>query len=525
MAPTPTYDKDVNLLLSYYKESLQKVSNELNRVDINNFERANLMVVQKEIADVLGDLDEKTKEWVSAMVPKATEDGIIHSIMSLGVASTVEDAQRIVTLNRLNREFIKTAVADLQDDLLQVSKNVERKVRTTLRQVTAEAMRSNLTQGINTTDAISRDLMSNLRKRLGDSINTGIIDSAGRRWKPEVYAEMVTRTKLAHTQRESAVNDALGRNAFYGVISSHGAKDLCRNWEGKVVKLTMDAPGDYPYYGALPNREIFHPNCKHVISPVRRLDRLPENIRVNNGVPDVQNVPARNGQRNPLYAMTDEKQIVRNGGKVAKGGNALTKLYGGMDDDQIEDALVSMVSAQLRGQYRGAGSALFNLREEWVDDNKNAGAVAMENYISEKYGLAYKIKNRKKLTDREKAAVDIMLDDMANRFKEAGITHVKVYRGVAWDSKNSWLPDDVNNMTLTGRGLSSWTMRKDVAEEYASYVDDFEEMGNMAGVIEAVIPVDQLAFTAIIGDTDEVVAIGDIAGAKLIKSRKAGGKW
>jgi hypothetical protein len=230
----------------------------LNRIDLTNFQRAQLLVVQKEIADALSELNDKTNEWVKTMIPKAAEDGVISSIIALGVAQTVEEAQKIVTFNRLNRDFIKTAVADTQDDLLQVSQNVERKVRTAIRQVTAEAMRSNLTQGINTTDSIKRDILRDLRKQLGDSLNTGILDTMGRRWKPEVYAEMVTRTKLAQTQRESAINDALGRDALYGIISSHGAKDACRNWEGKIVKLTADAPGDYPYYRMLPNREIFH---------------------------------------------------------------------------------------------------------------------------------------------------------------------------------------------------------------------------------------------------------------------------
>jgi hypothetical protein len=269
-----TYEHDIAVLVGYYREALQKITNELNRIDLTNFERAQLLVVQKEIADVLADLDVRTKAWVASMIPKAAEDGIIYSIMALGVAETVAEAQKIVTFNRLNREFIKTAVADTQDDLLQISQNVDRKVRTAIRQVTAEAMRSNLTQGINTTDSIKRDILRNLKERLGDSINTGIIDAAGRRWKPEVYAETVVQTKLAQTQRESAVNDALGRNALYGVISSHGAKDACRKWEGKIVKLTPDAPGDYPYYGSLPNREIFHPRCKHVISPVRRPERV-----------------------------------------------------------------------------------------------------------------------------------------------------------------------------------------------------------------------------------------------------------
>jgi hypothetical protein len=284
MAPTPTYEYDIAILIGYYREALQKVSNELTRIDLTNFERANLLVVQKEIADVLAELDVRTSAWVASMIPKAAEDGIIASIIALGVAETVEEARTIVVLNRLNRDFIKTAIADTQDDLLQVTQNVSRKVRTTIRQVTAEAMRANLSQGINTTDSIKRDILRDLRQRLGESLNTGIIDAASRRWDPKVYAEMVVRTKLAQTQRESAINDALGRNAYYGVISSHGASDLCRLWESKIVKLTPDAPGDYPYYGALPNREIFHPNCKHVISPIRRPDRLPESIRQRNNI-------------------------------------------------------------------------------------------------------------------------------------------------------------------------------------------------------------------------------------------------
>jgi hypothetical protein len=284
MAPTPTYEYDIAILIGYYREALQKVSNELNRIDLTNFERANLIVVQKEIADVLAELDVRTSAWVASMIPKAAEDGIIASIIALGVAETVEEARTIVILNRLNRDFIKTAIADTQDDLLQVTQNVSRKVRTTIRQVTAEAMRANLSQGINTTDSIKRDILRDLRQRLGESLNTGIIDAAGRRWKPEVYVETVTQTKLAQTQRESAINDALGRNAYYGIISSHGASDLCRNWEGRIVKLTPDAEGDYPYYGALPNREIFHPRCKHVVSPVRRPDRLPESIRQRNNI-------------------------------------------------------------------------------------------------------------------------------------------------------------------------------------------------------------------------------------------------
>jgi hypothetical protein len=194
-------------------------------------------------------------------------------MVALGVAETVDEAMKIAKFNRVNSELVKAVVADTQADLLAVTQNVDKRVKATVRQVTAEVMRDNLSKGINGRKTMNRQTLEKLRGKLGDSVNTGIIDAGGRKWKPQVYVDMVTRTKMMRATNDATINEALGRDAYYGVISSHGAKDACRNWEGKIVKLVSDAPGDYPYYGDLPNREIFHPNCKHTISPVRDPNR------------------------------------------------------------------------------------------------------------------------------------------------------------------------------------------------------------------------------------------------------------
>jgi hypothetical protein len=193
--------------------------------------------------------------------------------VALGVVDTITEAQQIVKFNRVNAELVKAVIADTQADLLAVTQNIDRKVRATVRQVVSESMRQNLAQGINGRRTMNADTLSGLRAKLGDAVNTGIIDASGRRWRPEVYVDMVTRTKMMRITTEATINEAVQREAYYGVISSHGAKDLCRNWEGKTVKLVAEAPGDYPYYGDLPNREIFHPRCRHSISPVRVPER------------------------------------------------------------------------------------------------------------------------------------------------------------------------------------------------------------------------------------------------------------
>lgn len=272
--PQPTYERDIATLVQYFRQALAEIEAELMRVDLTDFRRANAVAVQKQIRAILDSLDEKSLAWVDAKIPEATEDGIVNSIMALGVADTTEDARKIASFNQLNRTLIETAVADTQADLLQVTQNVERKVRTAIRQAMAESMRSNMTQGVNGAQTIKRDFLAEARKILGDSINTGIIDASNRRWRPEVYAEMVTRTKLHATYREATQNEAIGRGAYYAVISRHGAVDACKNWEGRIIKLTPDAPGNYPYIANLPRNEIFHPNCKHHISPVRNPERV-----------------------------------------------------------------------------------------------------------------------------------------------------------------------------------------------------------------------------------------------------------
>lgn len=267
--PTPTYDYEIKTLIGYYESALLDIERELMRIDLTDIQRAHVLAVQKEIATILSDLDNNAADWVATNIPRAAGDGVLRSILALGVVETVEEARNIIKFSRLNRELVRAAVADTQADLLQVTQNVSRKIRSTIRQTTAEVMRTNLTQGINATATLKRDILRDLRGKLGDSLNTGIIDSAGRRWKPQTYVEMVVRTKMASAQREAAINDGLSRGALYGVISAHGAKDMCRLWENRVISLSPSAPGDYPYIGDLPRRDIFHPNCRHSVSPVR----------------------------------------------------------------------------------------------------------------------------------------------------------------------------------------------------------------------------------------------------------------
>jgi hypothetical protein len=265
----PNYDAQIAELVRYYKQALTDIQRQLDRFDLTDFSRANQMALLKSVAETLASLNEESAKWVEENIPMAARQGVANAILALGVVDTLEQAEKLVKFNRVNAQLVQAAVINTQDSLLKATQNVERRVKATVRQVVAEVMRQNLAKGINGRRTMSADTLARLRKKLGDSLDTVIIDAARRRWKPEVYVDMVSRTTLMRLTNEAAMNEAVQRGAYYGIISKHGAKDGCGKWEGKIVKLVPDAPGDYTYIGDIPNRELFHPNCRHTVTPIR----------------------------------------------------------------------------------------------------------------------------------------------------------------------------------------------------------------------------------------------------------------
>lgn len=279
-APSPTYERDVETLVRYFKQAVANILAELERIDLTDPSRPFIQARLREIARILSELNEKAREWVEENIPKAAREGVEAALYELGIAKTLEEAAKLAKFNVVNKEVVAAAVADTQTDLLAVTQNIDRKIRAAVRQVTAEVMRAKLTEGRNGRKELTRDLLRTLRNRLGGAIETGIIDAAGRRWRPEVYVDLVARTKLNDIHLEARRNEAIAHEAYYGIISAHGAKDACRFHENRIVKLVESAPGPYPTIAQLrATGQIWHPNCKHTVHVLRDPDLLPDELR------------------------------------------------------------------------------------------------------------------------------------------------------------------------------------------------------------------------------------------------------
>lgn len=279
--PSPQFEDDIRLLVQEYEKALSSLEKELNNLFLSDFQRSQIVITQANIEAIIEQLNNGITVWTESAMTKAVTEGIAATLFSLFLAESMEEARTIVQLSELNDLLIRTVVADTQTDLLNVSQNVSRRVRNAIQKTTGKVLRSNLTQGVNGTQTLKYDLLKAWKKEIGEALNTGLIDAVGRRWRPSVYAEMVARTKMMNAHIEASTNEGIERGAQYGIISSHGAVDACRFHEGRIVKIDPNAPGDYPTIEELKETlQIFHPNCKHIITIIISLDILSDTRRL-----------------------------------------------------------------------------------------------------------------------------------------------------------------------------------------------------------------------------------------------------
>lgn len=277
--PEPTYERDVERLIRYYKQAAFEIVQILNSAVVEDLNARRQKAILKQIEEILLELDNNAKEWIDENIPKAYQEGQAAALISLGVAASMKDALLQISFTRLNKTFIEVMISDTYEDLLQATNNTRRQVKKVIRQVVAEQMRSRVIRGVDRKE-MTRAIIKELRDKLGEAARFAIRDRANRVWRLEDYVDVVVRTKIQQSHIEGVRNQALQRGALYGIISTHHAVDACRFHEGRIVKLVSNAPGPYPTIEQLrASGQIFHPRCRHVITAIRDPSILPDHIR------------------------------------------------------------------------------------------------------------------------------------------------------------------------------------------------------------------------------------------------------
>ena len=89
------------------------------------------------------------------------------------------------------------------------------------------------------------------------------IDKAGRKWNTESYFEMLGRTVLMNSGRETYLNTCAekGKDVMRVTVGGDGC-DVCARYENQLISMTGKTPG-LPTLDQAMKEGLFHPNCVH----------------------------------------------------------------------------------------------------------------------------------------------------------------------------------------------------------------------------------------------------------------------
>lgn len=107
-----------------------------------------------------------------------------------------------------------------------------------------------------------RDLISS------NMVKTTFTNKSGASYNSRTYFEMLGRTVITQFGNEVYEDAMIESGHDLARISSHGAVDRCKKWEGKIISLTGATPGYPTLEDSRLSGDIWHPRCKHFLIPV-----------------------------------------------------------------------------------------------------------------------------------------------------------------------------------------------------------------------------------------------------------------
>lgn len=299
--PFPEYASDVDMVMAHYEALRNQLLSEMNRLAELPQSQSTQEIVQRQaliLANITAVYQQFKNNVIIELIPLiilgAYLSGMALTLFEVGdYIENMDPVEKQKTIDNIKKsidvttpEFKSThdykvhkLVTDTQRDLLQATTNTENNVKAVVRQVVAKAMasRGGLNYGYL---EYEREMKKELEKKAilekFDKSEIAIIDKAGRRWKMETYLQLVAKTKLMITHIEAIKSEGAANNVDLGIINTHPlTTDACTKYQGMIVSLNGNTAG-YPSIDTIrATHEIFHPNCRHFVRPVRSERMVP----------------------------------------------------------------------------------------------------------------------------------------------------------------------------------------------------------------------------------------------------------
>lgn len=198
-------------------------------------------------------------EYTVAQADTAVSNAILQAYR-LGTAAAESDLAEggVAAMVATNTNTVGVLVAAAQNLLGATNLGVLRTTEDVYRQTIA-----NVSMQVAAGTVTRREATQLALNKFADQGITGFVDTAGRNWSLNAYAEMATRTAVGHAAIDAHLETLTANGVNLVIVSdSPGECPLCAPWEGEI--LTVGA-GDSDHDSVEDARSggLFHPGCRH----------------------------------------------------------------------------------------------------------------------------------------------------------------------------------------------------------------------------------------------------------------------
>lgn len=254
----------------------------------------------RDIENIMALATDQASIWATGNIPDAYKSSVVRTrvqmvesgvpVATLGISDSSIDFDEEIA-KRIGFGGVHSATAEvLTNRLIAHYEEIDNVVLTTTRRQFRRANLEAITQKALGSGVADESLRDALLRQYTENSLTGFVDSAGRTWKMESYAEMVSRTTTREAVTTAAAVETLERGFDLVAVIGESVFDgsPCIPFEGQELSLTGKTEGKTTLEDAMAEG-LFHPNCIHdtipVISSQSRLDEPPTPEEVRKAIP------------------------------------------------------------------------------------------------------------------------------------------------------------------------------------------------------------------------------------------------
>ena len=251
-------------LTKTFKNTYKDIFREI--LTATDFGVTNRRAILAQIEVILADLGVDVQEFIEKEIPAAYTVGANQAGKQLRLVGADVPISR--GFNVINRDAIAALVDDTSLSFAESLQGINRSAGRLLGKATRDLLTEQMAKGVIRGDAL-RTVRQQIKGILQEQGLAAIVDTAGRKWSLDRYAETLFRTKIVEARNRGMANRMVENGYDLVQVSSHDTQHTgprgCARWEKKILSITGQTKG-YPTLAEAEQAGLFHPNCKHAIN-------------------------------------------------------------------------------------------------------------------------------------------------------------------------------------------------------------------------------------------------------------------